>query len=94
MQTAQTALQYAAPVIVLFYYVFTVTFSLCTLQSRRNNKRDRLLQITNCCVRLISINYLAQLGYLVIDSLSPTPSISTLAANVSPIHARASYVPY
>ncbi|KAL8778539.1 MAG: hypothetical protein Q9213_007368 [Squamulea squamosa] len=83
MQKAQATLQYVAPVINLLYYLATITFSICTLQIRPKDKRDRLRQITIWCVHLISITYLVQFGDLLIDSLSPTPTISTLAANIN-----------
>ncbi|KAL8767500.1 MAG: hypothetical protein Q9209_006007 [Squamulea sp. 1 TL-2023] len=83
MQKAQTTLQYIAPAIILLYYLATISFSSCMLQTRRKDKRDRPRNITIWCVQLISITYLIQCGDLLIDSLSAIPSISTLAANIN-----------
>lgn len=89
MQKAQAALQYAAPAIILLYYLSSIISAVITLQIGHKNKQNRLRQITIWCVRLILFTYLAQCADLVVDSLSAHPTTSTLAANVSPITTHA-----
>lgn len=89
MQKAQAALQYAAPAIVLFYYLFSILSAVITLQTGHKYKQPRLRQITIWCVRLILVTYLAQWGDLVIDSISAHQTTSTLATNVSLLTAHA-----
>ncbi|KAI4281281.1 MAG: hypothetical protein L6R38_003806 [Xanthoria sp. 2 TBL-2021] len=83
MQKAQAALQYAAPAIILLYYLSSIISAVITLQIGHKNKQNRLRQITIWCVRLILFTYLAQCADLVVDSLSAHPTTSTLAANVN-----------
>ncbi|KAI4093721.1 MAG: hypothetical protein LQ339_007624 [Xanthoria mediterranea] len=83
LQKAQALLQYAAPAIVLLYYLFSILSAVITLQTGRKNKQPRLRQITIWCVRLILVTYLAQCGDLVIDSFSARQTTSTLAANIN-----------
>ncbi|KAL8726705.1 MAG: hypothetical protein Q9166_006573 [cf. Caloplaca sp. 2 TL-2023] len=83
VQRAQTALQYTTPAIVLLYYLASITVSVCTLQTGPKRKHDRSHQITIWCINFTFIAYLVQCGDLVIDSLSASPSISTVAANIN-----------
>ncbi|KAL8994305.1 MAG: hypothetical protein Q9169_005678 [Polycauliona sp. 2 TL-2023] len=80
---AEAALQYAAPAIILLYYLSSISFAVFTLQIGRKKKHQRLRHTTIWCVRLILLTYLAQCGDLLADSLSAHPTTSTLAANVN-----------
>ncbi|KAL8692247.1 MAG: hypothetical protein Q9224_003998 [Gallowayella concinna] len=83
VQKAQRALLYVTPAIILLYYLGAVAVSVCTLQKGRKRKHDRLHHITRWCFNSILITYLAQCVDLLIDSLLPTPTISTVAANIN-----------
>ncbi|KAL8799532.1 MAG: hypothetical protein Q9182_005807 [Xanthomendoza sp. 2 TL-2023] len=83
VQKAQVAFLYATPAIVLLYYLATVIVSVCTLQTGRKRKLDRLRNATAWCINSILITYLAQCIDLFIDSTSPTSTISTVPANIN-----------
>lgn len=85
MQKAQASLQYAAPAIILLYYLSSIISAVITLQTGHKNKQDRLRRIIIWCVRLTLLSYLVQCGGLAIDSLTAHSTTSTQAANVSPI---------
>ncbi|KAL8751046.1 MAG: hypothetical protein Q9184_006201, partial [Pyrenodesmia sp. 2 TL-2023] len=85
VQTAQVTVFYAAPIVVLLYYVGALTTSVCTLQKGRKYKSKRQCQTVVAFVCFIFATYLFQSGLLVIDSFAPIPRASSVAANVHAI---------
>ncbi|KAL8937206.1 MAG: hypothetical protein Q9211_003802 [Gyalolechia sp. 1 TL-2023] len=85
MEAAQTALHYAAPVTVLLYYLGASAVSVCTLQNGRKHRQNRSRRATTYGIYVVLVTYAVQSGLLILDSLSTTPWISSVAANVNSI---------
>lgn len=79
---AQAALQYAAPVIVLLYYVGAVAVSLCTLQKGQKQGSSRSHRTIRAATGFVFVTYIVQSALLVADSFALLPKISSVAANV------------
>ncbi|KAL8926297.1 MAG: hypothetical protein Q9208_003019 [Pyrenodesmia sp. 3 TL-2023] len=82
---AQATIQYAAPIVVLLYYVGALTSSACILQKGRKYKSKRQHQAIIAVLGFVLATYLFQSGLLAIDSFSPIPRASSVAANVHAI---------
>ncbi|KAL8959364.1 MAG: hypothetical protein Q9193_003764 [Seirophora villosa] len=82
---AQAALQYAAPVIVLLYYVGALAVSLCTLQKGQKQGSSRSHRIIRAAIGFVFVTYIVQSALLVADSFALLPKISSVAANVNAI---------
>ncbi|KAI4169508.1 MAG: hypothetical protein LQ343_005648 [Gyalolechia ehrenbergii] len=85
MEIAQAALQYAAPVAVLLYYLLASAVSVCTLQNGRQRSQSRSWRAITYGIYFVLATYAVQTGLLIFDSLSTTPRISSVAANVHAI---------
>lgn len=82
-QMAKAILLYAAPIVVLLYYLGALITSACTLQKGRKYKSKRQHQTTVAFVCFILFTYLLQSGLLVTDSFALMQQASSVAANVS-----------
>ncbi len=85
---AQTTLLYAAPVVVLLYYLGALITSACTLQKGLKYRSKRHHQTIVAFVCLIVVTYLLQSGLLITDSFALIQQASSVAANVR-THTRA-----
>lgn len=79
---AQAALQYAAPGVVLLYYIGAIAISLCTLQKGQKQGRSRSHQIIRAVIAFVLVTYIIQSALLLADSFALVPKISSVAANV------------
>ena len=84
IQFAQAALQYAAPTVGLCYYFAAAAISVCILQNRRKNRKNRSRRAITYNMFFILVTYIVQFGLLLIDLSSTDPQISGVAANVNP----------
>ncbi|KAI4143657.1 MAG: hypothetical protein LQ341_002855 [Variospora aurantia] len=82
---AQAALQYAAPGVVLLYYIGAIAISLCTLQKGQKQGRSRSHQIIRAVIAFVLVTYIIQSALLLADSFALVPKISSVAANVNAI---------
>ncbi|KAL8900445.1 MAG: hypothetical protein Q9207_005693 [Kuettlingeria erythrocarpa] len=85
VQMAQAILLYAAPIVVLLYYLVALVTSACTLQKGRKYKSRRQHQTTVAFVCFILVTYLLQSGLLVTDPFAHIQQASSVAANVHAI---------
>lgn len=85
METAQAALDYAAPLTVLFYYLGASAVSVCTLQNGHKHRQGGSRRAIHSSMYFVLITYTVQSSLLVLDSLSKAPQISSVAANVNAI---------
>lgn len=83
METAQAAIDYAAPITVLTYCLGASAVSFCTLQKGHKPWQSRSRRAITYSMYFVLVTYAVQSGVLVLDSLSNVPSVSSVAGNAS-----------
>lgn len=82
VQIAQATLLYAAPVVILLYYLIALGLGSCILQKGRKYRSIRLRRTILGLVSFTLATYFLQSAVLLADAFASTSRISSIPANV------------